>query len=87
MSCCTEIVFVAKTKNKLNIQSDLNYGYIHNFYHYKNEIIDELFYHYHLPSLKDIYHPALIQERKQTIDAASYEKYIHKEINLTSKKK
>ena len=44
MDFYTESTSVSNTINKLNIQSDLNSGYIHNFYHEKQEIIDELFY-------------------------------------------
>ena len=32
-------------------------------------------------------HPALIDERKQNINAAAYKKHLNKEINLPSKKK
>ena len=41
--------------------SDLHYGYIHNFYHDKQEIIDDLFCQYIKPLLKYIGHLALIQ--------------------------
>ena len=72
MDCYTEISSVANTINKFHINSDLNYGYIHNFYHDKKST-DEMFYQYHLPLLKYIDHPALIQEQKK-IDADFYKK-------------
>ena len=47
---------------KFHIQSDLNSGYIHKFYHSKQDIIDELFCQYIKTLLKDIDNLALIQE-------------------------
>ena len=64
MGCYTEIPSVEHTRKKFYIQSDLYPSYIHHFYNYKQEIIDELFYQYHIPLLKYIYHPALVQEWK-----------------------
>ena len=58
----------------MHIQSNCNSGYKHNFYNDKQNIIDDLFYQYHIILLKDIYNPAFIQEWKQNIDAAAYEK-------------
>ena len=57
----TEIYYAAKTIKKLHIQSDLNSGYIHKFYHDKKGHFIEMFYQYHLPILKYIDCPALIQ--------------------------
>ena len=51
MDCYTEITSVENTIKKLHIQSDLNYGYIHNFYNDKQYIIDELFCKYIKPLL------------------------------------
>ena len=61
MTCYIENYSVANTINKLYIQSDLHSSYIHNFCHYKQDIIDELFYKYHILLFKDIFHPVLIQ--------------------------
>ena len=36
--------------------------------------MDRLFSTYITPQIKEIYHPAIIQERKLNIDAAEYEK-------------
>ena len=54
--------------------SDFHSGYIHNSYCDKQDSIDDLFCHYIKSILKDIDHPALIQERKKNLDAAAYEK-------------
>ena len=40
--------------------------------------MDELFGEYHLPLLKNVDHPALIQECKQNIDYADYENNLNK---------
>ena len=44
MDCYIAITSIEYTKKKLHIMSDLNYGYIHNFYHDKKESIDDLFF-------------------------------------------
>ena len=62
-------------------------GYIHNFYHNKQGIIDDMFYQYNLTLFKDIDQTALIQEWKKSFDAAAYERNINQEIKLLSKKK
>ena len=61
MDCYTEIISIANTINKLHIQSDLKYCYIHNFYHDKQEIIYELFCQYTKHLSKDIDDSILIQ--------------------------
>ena len=61
----------------MHIQSDFYFGYKHKSYHDKQEMIDKMFYKYHLYLLKDTETPALIQEWKN-IDAADYEKNINK---------
>ena len=59
--------------NKFNIRSDLNSGYIYNFYHDKKEIIGELFCQYIGPLLKYIYDTALNKEWKLNRDAFANE--------------
>ena len=66
---------------------NLNSGYIQNFYHDKIEIIDELFCEHIETLLKDINHPALIQEQKQNIDAAAYEIILNEEVKILFKSK
>ena len=43
MACYTKIYSVSNNIKKLNIQSDLYFGYINNFDHDKQDIIDEIF--------------------------------------------
>ena len=43
MACYTEISSVANTIQKLHIHSDFHSGYIHNFYHDKQESVDDIF--------------------------------------------
>ena len=62
MACYTKITSVANTIKKFHIMSYLHYGYIHDFYHDKQEIVYDLFCQYNKPLLRDINHPALIQE-------------------------
>ena len=54
-------IYSASNTIKLHIQSDLNSGYIHNFYHDKQEVIAQLFFQYIKLLLKDIDHPALVK--------------------------
>ena len=61
ISCYKEIPYVSNTINKLHIMSGLNFGYIHNLYHDKQVIIDDMFCQYIKPVLKYSYNPALIQ--------------------------
>ena len=62
VACYTAITSLANTLDKFYIQSNLHTGYKHNFYDDKQEKIDKLFDQCHIPLLKHIYHPALIQE-------------------------
>ena len=87
MACTTAITSVSNTINKLYIQSDLNLFYKKNFYHYKQNIMDELFHQFHLPLLKYIGHTEFITQWKQNLDSAAYENNINKEIKLPPKKK
>ena len=61
MACFTKIFSVENTVNKLHIRSDLHSDYIHNVYHDKQDIINELFYQYNQTILKYIGHTELIQ--------------------------
>ena len=73
MTCYTEISSVSNTLKKFQIQSILYAGYKHNFYHDKLDKFNELFDQYHIPLSNNIDHPTLIQERRENIDAATYE--------------
>ena len=61
MAYYTGILSVATTIKQFHIIYYLHYGYIHNFYYNKQEVIDELFCQYIKHLLKDIDHPAFIQ--------------------------
>ena len=65
---------VATSIKKFHIQYDLHLIYKQSFYRDKQDETNELFDEYHLPLLKDIDHPAFIEEWKQNIDTADYEK-------------
>ena len=83
----TEIYSVTNTTKKLHIQSDLHLVYKQNFYHDKEKEMYELFDEYHIPLLKDIDHPELIQQWRRNLDAAAYEKDLNKGIKIPPKKK
>ena len=72
MACYTDIKSIENTKNKLHIMSDIYFGYIHNLYHNKKDIIDDFFCQHIKPLLKDIDNPVLIQKWRQNIHAAAY---------------
>ena len=44
MDCYVEIPYIENNIKKLNIKTDMHSGYKHNLYHYKQEIIDEMFH-------------------------------------------
>ena len=68
------------------MQSDLRFIY-KKIYNDKQKGIFEIFDKYHIPLLKDLDHPALIEERKQNIYAAAYGKKLNQDLKLPSKKK
>ena len=70
----TLISSIENTIKKLHVQSDLRLIYKKNLYNDKQKEIDELFGKYHIPLLNDPGHPAFIEEWKQNIDSAYYEK-------------
>ena len=72
---------------KFHIQSDLHLIYKQNFYNDKQKEINEFFGKYHFPLIDYLDHPALIEEWKQNIDAAAYEKYLNRDLKLPSKEK
>ena len=49
--------------------------------------MDRLFSTYVTPQIKEIYHPAIIQEWKLNVDAAEYEKILLYHMNPLLKKK
>ena len=71
----------------MHIQSNLIFIYKQTFYYNKHDEIDTLFYEYHVPLLKDLDHPALHEEWKRNLDAASYASFLNKGIKLPLKRK
>ena len=65
---------VENTIKKLHIQNNMHLIYKQDFYKYKKREIDELFIEYLVTIMEDLDHPMLIEECKQNIDAAAYEK-------------
>ena len=61
--------------------------YKQDFYKYIQKEIYELFIEYLVPIMDNIDHPALIEERKQNIDADSYENNIYQDVKLPPIKK
>ena len=61
--------------------------YKQDFYKYKQKEIDDLFLEYFFLVRKDLDHPAFIEEWIKNLDAAAYEKNLHKYEKLPSTKK
>ena len=61
--------------------------YKQDFYQTKESEIDDLFLEYIAPVIKYLENLALIKEWIQNIDAAAYEKNLHKDKKLPSIKK
>ena len=58
----------------MHIQKNMHLIYKQDFYRDKQKEIDELFIEYIVTIVEDLYHPALIEDWKQNINAAAYEK-------------
>ena len=61
--------------------------YKQDFYNNKESEIYDLFVEYLVPIMENIDHPELIEELKQNLDAAAYEKNLYKYVKLPSTKK
>ena len=61
--------------------------YKQDFYKNKEKEIYDLFLEYFFTVMEDLEHPALIEEWKQKLNAASNEKNLYKDVNLPSTKK
>ena len=68
------IYSVENTIKRIHIQKNMHLIYKQDYYEDKLKEIDELFIEYLVPIMDDIDHPALIEEWKQNVDAAAYEK-------------
>ena len=57
------------------------------FYEDKQKEIDKPFIEYFAPIMENIYHPTLIEEWRQNIDAAAYETKINQDVKIPAIKK
>ena len=73
MQCITTITSTSTTLKNLHIGTEYHESYSTNIYSDQTEKMDRLFKTYITPQLKDIYHPAILQELKMNIDAKEYE--------------
>ena len=69
----TKVSSVANTI-KIAYSENMHLIYKQEFYKEKQKEIYDLFIEYLVPTMEDIDHPALIEERKQNLDADTYEK-------------
>ena len=72
MTCINTITSTSNTLKNLVVNKGLHHSYIHRGLNDKNKMIINLFSAYVVPLLKDINHPALLQEWKLNLDAAAY---------------
>ena len=70
----TTITSTSSTLKNLYIGTQYHSFYSTNIYSDQTEKMDRLFKTYITPQLKELYHPAILQEWKLNIDAAEYEK-------------
>ena len=68
------IYSVSNTIKTLHIQTNMYLIYKQDFYKDKQQEIDNFFIKYLVPVMNDLDHPELIEEWKQNIDAAAYER-------------
>ena len=72
MTCINKITSISNTLKNLVVNKSLHYSYIKKESNDKNEMIINIFSAYIVPLLKDINHPALLQERKLNINDAMF---------------
>ena len=61
--------------------------YQQDFYKDRQKVIDEIFIEYLVLIMDDLDHPALIEEWKQNLDAAAYEKNLNQYVKIPSVQK
>ena len=74
MLCHTNITSTSSTLKNLYIGTQYHSLYLTENYNDQTKEMDRLFRTYIKPQIKEIYHPAILQEWKLNIDAAEYEK-------------
>ena len=74
MLCYTTITSTSNTLKNLYISKDYHSSYSNGKLKTKKKAMNRLFSTYVTPQIKEIYHPAIIQEWKLNIDGAEYEK-------------
>ena len=74
MLCLTTITSTSSTLKNLYIGTQYHSFYSTENYNDKKKKMYRLFRTYITPQIKEIYHPAILQEWKLNIDAAEYEK-------------
>ena len=87
MICKTTIISTSNTLKNLVISSYYHSSYSTEKFNSEKEEISRLFSTYVTPQIKEINHPAIIQEWKLNIDAAEYEKNMAKSHLPSHKKK
>ena len=85
--CHTTITSTSSTLKNLYIGKDYHSFYSTENYNNHKEAMDILFSTYITPTIKEIYHPEIIQEWKLNIDAEEYEKNMSLTHLPSSKKK
>ena len=73
MLCSTTITSTSSTLKNLYIGTQYHSLYSTENYNDQTKEMDRLFRTYITPKIKEIYHPAILQEWKLNIDAAEYE--------------
>ena len=73
MLCYTTITSTSNTLKNLYISKDYHSSYSTEKFNTEKEAMIRLFSTCVTPKIKEIYHPAIIQEWKLNIDAAEYE--------------
>ena len=87
MTCINTITSTSNTLKNLVVNKSLRYSFIKTDFNDKNKMIINIFSAYFVPLLKDINHPALLQEWKINLYYSEYENNIDDNISKPSDKK
>ena len=87
MLCFTTIPSTSNTLKNLVVNSNYHSSYTTQEFNTKKEQISTIFNTYVTPQIKEINHPAFLQEWKLNIDAAEYEKNMGANMYKPSRKK